>query len=112
MAGKRWGAPMQEMDMPPAKNGSVEALLHAESPRTRLLVFDRHNKKERFGKEMPHRAIGVVYEPGLERYHNYVPTILNARYDAFIYIDETKALHPLHLHPDPAKSPDTYPFEF
>jgi erythromycin esterase-like protein len=61
---------------------------------------------------MPHRAVGVVYEPAHEEYHNYVPTILHARYDAFIYLDETNALHPLALHPDPKKIPETYPFEF
>jgi hypothetical protein len=28
---------------------------------------------------------------------DYVPTILTKRYDAFLYIDETQALHPLHM---------------
>ena len=112
IAGESWGAPMQIMRMPPAKSESIEALLHNESADNKLLIFDRYNKKERFGKEMPHRAIGVVYDPAHEKYGNYVPTILNARYDAFIYIDETKALHPLHLHPDPNKTPETYPFEY
>jgi erythromycin esterase-like protein len=90
----------------------VEALLHEESAENKLLIFNRYNKKERFGKEMPHRAIGVVYDPDQEKYSNYVPTILNARYDAFVYIDESKALHPLHLHPDLSKTPETYPFEY
>jgi erythromycin esterase len=113
IAGETWGAPMQVMEMPPAKKGSIEAILHGESADDKLLIFDRHNKKERFGKEMPHRAIGVVYDSVYERVRNYVPTILNARYDAFIYIDETKALHPLqHLHPDLKKTPETYPFEY
>ena len=112
IAGERWGAPMQVMEMPAARKESIEALLHNESADNKLLIFDRYNKKERFGNEMPHRAIGVVYNPAHEKYGNYVPTILNARYDAFIYIDETKALHPLHLHPDLKKTPDTYPFEY
>jgi erythromycin esterase-like protein len=112
ISGKSWGAPMQVMEMPAAKAGSIEALLHDESADNKLLIFDQYNKKERFGKTMPHRAIGVVYNPAQERYGNYVPTVLNARYDAFIYLDETKALHPLYLHPDPKKTPDTYPFEY
>jgi erythromycin esterase len=57
-----------------------------------------------------HRAVGVVYNPELEQYGNYVPTILPARYDAFIYLDETKALHPLHIQPDGKQVPETYPF--
>ena len=56
-----------------------------------------------------HRAIGVVYKPNQER-GNYVPTILLQRYDAFLYIDQTEALHPLPIHPAPAKPPETYPW--
>jgi len=112
IAGKSWGAPMEIMRMPPAKKNSVEALLHSESADNKLLIFDRNNKKQHFGKEMLHRAIGVVYHPENEYYHNYVPSILNARYDAFIFIDETNALHPIHIYPDLHKVPDTYPFEF
>ena len=59
---------------------------------------------------MPHRAIGVVYNPDHERYGNYVPSVMAERYDAFIYLDETRALHPLHLHPEGHKTPETYPF--
>ena len=38
-------------------------------------------------------AIGVVYHPQQEA-GNYVPTVLTERYDAFLYLDETRALHP------------------
>jgi erythromycin esterase-like protein len=61
---------------------------------------------------MPHRAIGVVYHPEREKHGNYVPTILGSRYDAFIYLDETQALHPLHLKPDGHKTPETFPFNY
>jgi hypothetical protein len=43
-------------------------------------------------------------------YGNYVPTVLPKRYDAFLYLDQTRALRPLHL---PARAdgevPETYP---
>jgi len=52
----------------------------------------------------------VVYNPAYERYGNYVPTIVPMRYDAFIYIDKTKALHPLHLDANNKQMPETYPF--
>jgi erythromycin esterase-like protein len=42
-----------------------------------------------------HRAIGVVYHPEFEHLGNFVPTILPRRYDAFVYLDQTQALHPL-----------------
>jgi hypothetical protein len=30
---------------------------------------------------------------------NWVPTVMGRRYDAFVWIDETEALHPLPLEP-------------
>jgi erythromycin esterase-like protein len=57
-----------------------------------------------------HRAVGVLYNPQYEKYGNYVPTILPLRYDAFIYLDETWALHGLHVKPDGHQVPETFPF--
>jgi erythromycin esterase-like protein len=57
------------------------------------------------------RAIGVVYHPEYERFGNYVPSVLPRRYDGFIYLDRTQALHPLHevqLHEE-REVPETYP---
>ncbi len=111
VAGEEWGAEMQVMDVPPARTGSVEYILHQESVEDRLLIFDR-SKKQRFDTVLPHRAIGVVYHPEHERRGNYVPTVLSSRYDAFIYIDETTSVHPLYLRPDGHKVPETYPFSY
>jgi erythromycin esterase-like protein len=112
IAGETWGAPMKEMEVPAARKGSVEDLLHQEYPGNRLLILDKFNKKERLKKTLPHRAIGVVYDPGHEQYGNYVPTELNPRYDAFLYIDQTQALHPLHIEPKGGEIPESYPFGF
>lgn len=110
IAGNGWGAPMQVMPVPPARNGSVEALLHEEGAEDRLLLFDFYNEHERFRRALGHRAIGVVYHPERERYGNYVPTVLSRRYDAFVYLDQTRALHPLHLTPNSHLVPEGYPF--
>jgi erythromycin esterase-like protein len=40
----------------------------------------------------------------------YVPTVLPRRYDAFLYVDETQALHPLHVKPEELRPPDLYPW--
>ena len=56
--------------------------------------------------------IGVVYEPEKERRSNYAPATLRRRYDAFLFIDQSTALHPLHLEPDGHIIPETYPFTF
>jgi len=110
IAGDAWGAPMEKLSVPEAKKDSVEARLHAESTQNRYLLFSDESTRQLFQKPIPHRAIGVVYNPEHERFGNYVPSTMAERYNAFIYIDETKALHPLHLRPDGHKMPETYPF--
>ena len=111
VAAEEWGSEMREIEMPEARSGSIEDLLHRESTKDRYLLFGEDKDKE-FEKSIPHRAIGVVYNPENERYGNYVPTVMNKRYNAFIYLDETTALHPLHMQPQASKMPDTYPFGF
>jgi erythromycin esterase len=110
MAGSSWGAPAREMELPAGKTGSLEYLLHSESSHNRLIVFNG-GKEERFKQSIPHRAVGVVYAPGHE-HHNYVPTQVSRRYDAFIYLDQTRALSPLFVRADKTQVPETYPFEF
>ena len=57
-----------------------------------------------------HRAIGVVYHPAAEVWGNYVPTEIPRRYDAFLFIDETRAVDALHMPvKDDAEVPETYP---
>jgi hypothetical protein len=36
-----------------------------------------------------------VYRPEYEQYGNYVPSVMSSRYDGFIFVDKTHALHPL-----------------
>ncbi|OQP54397.1 erythromycin esterase family protein [Niastella populi] len=108
IAGEAWGAPMEEMDVPPARKGSIEEELHRRGKNNRYMLFEEEIEAL-YDEEIDHRAIGVVYDPGREKYGNYVSTIMSQRYDAFIYLDTTKALHPLHL-PTGNTMPDTFPF--
>ena len=112
IAGDFWGAPMQEMDVPPAQNGSIEQRLHQESAQDRYLLFNSEAIRDLYQSSIPHRAIGVVYDPERERYGNYVASEMANRYDAFLYIDRTRALHALGWQPRSDKMPDTYPFGF
>ena len=111
VAGSEWGAPMEVMEVPPAKKGSIEQLLHESYNRNGYLIFDKENRKK-YSRVFPHRAIGVVYHPKHESRGNYVPSGISDRYDALIYLDKTTALHPLHLHPDKKKLPETFPSAF
>ena len=111
------------MHVPSAVEGSWDILLHEQSNgRNSLIIFkgeDSKKYKEQLlseeeirTKRRSQRAIGVVYNPAYERYGNYVPTLLTKRYDAFLYIDKTHALHPLHMpetKEDKEDLPETFP---
>jgi erythromycin esterase len=110
IAGAEWGALMQRMRVPPAREGSWEDIFHRAGEEDRLLVFAGLGEAGGFFEPREHRAIGVVYDPARERYGNYVPTVLPRRYDAFLYLDETRALRTLHVSPrEDGEPPETFP---
>ena len=86
--------------------------MHEAAVGDALLIFDGTDDGGVRGLDEPlgHRAIGVVYDPDAERWGNYVPTLMARRYDAFLYVDETRAVDPLHM---PVRvggePPETYP---
>jgi erythromycin esterase-like protein len=119
IAAKEWGGKMQRMQVPPAVYGSWDRLIHEVSKgHNRLFLFEGDNKEiselsteEKRVKRKGQRAIGVVYDPDYERFGNYVPTDLTKRYNAFLFIDKTNALHPLHM-PEVKEDedlPETFP---
>jgi erythromycin esterase-like protein len=98
VAGSEWGAQMQRMEVPAARPGSLEALLHEEVGEDALLVWSPGGPRPAaLDRRLDHRAIGVVYRPQRERWGNYVPTVLGERYDAFLYLEHSRPLQPLHL---------------
>lgn len=112
IAGEEWGALMEEMEVPEARVGSIEQVLHKQSSESRYILFNEDAHGNYFSESIHHRAIGVVYDPAREKFGNYVPSVMSQRYDAFIYLDETQALHPLHMQPHTEKMPETYPFGY
>ena len=94
IAAQEWGAPWMEMRVPAGRPGSWEDTLHRAFGDNRLLIFPEACSEELLAWR-GHRAIGVVYRPQYEQYGNYVPTVLPRRYDAFLHIDRTTAVHPL-----------------
>jgi erythromycin esterase-like protein len=104
---------MQKMRVPDAREGSYEHAMHSAQIDDSLFLFPQGDGDgaTNLREERGHRAIGVVYNPRTEHWGNYVPTILPGRYDAFIYLEETKALDPLHM---PVRVdgevPETFPF--
>jgi erythromycin esterase-like protein len=110
IAAKEWEAPMEVMHVPEARQDSWEDLLHRAGENDRLLIFGGGAASRAVAEPRGHRAIGVVYHPEIESYGNYVPTVLPKRYDAFVYLNHTRALHPLHLKARHAgEVPETFP---
>lgn len=112
IAGAEWSGPMERMRMPVARAGSLEDVMHRAVSGDGLFIFDGSKDGGVRGFDMPldHRAIGVVYDPWAERFGNYVPTIAPRRYDAFLFMEETRAVKALHMPVAVGTdAPETYP---
>ncbi|MBD2721062.1 erythromycin esterase family protein [Hymenobacter armeniacus] len=111
VAGKDWGAPREKMAVPRAVRASWEHQLHEQlrGDNAVLLSAELRNHS-RLQQPVGHRAIGVVYRPQFEQFGNYVPSLIPERYDAFLFLDRTQALHPLPTTPQPNVPPDLYPW--
>lgn len=111
IAARSWGDSMRKIRIPYAVEGSWENIFHlASKGKNRLLLMNKIREENCVSIPIGHRAIGVVYNPEHERFGYYVPSIMPKRYDAFIFIDETTALHPIHIETDGNQIPETYPF--
>jgi erythromycin esterase-like protein len=97
LAARSWEGRRHIMKTPFPRPDSLEAALLATGEGDRLLILDRTSPAAAtLRRTLPHRAIGVVFDPQRERRENYVPTRLAERYDAFVFIPYTHALNPLH----------------
>lgn len=92
LAGRAWGDQVRAMAAAQPLAGSIEDLFQRADVEQGLLVFTPDLQSSPLADVRPHRAIGVTFEPRMESQHNYVPTSLARRYDAFIYIDHTTPL--------------------
>jgi erythromycin esterase len=95
LAGREWGSRQEIMRIPNGKKGSVEFVFNQVTNKPFYVLFTENDRQNPLLRQpLPHRAIGVVYDPRNEG-GNYVQTILPDRYDTFFFFKETKALKPL-----------------
>ncbi|MBT1001215.1 erythromycin esterase family protein [Paenarthrobacter sp. DKR-5] len=95
LAAAAWGTPERVLQVPTARAGSHEDLLHHALGRDAVLIFGPDRSGPWLSAWLGHRAIGVVYQPQHEA-GNYVPTRMGGRYDALLWLEHTTALRPLH----------------
>jgi erythromycin esterase-like protein len=115
IASHSWDGPIQILPVPPGRTGSYEEAFHeacvADKLSQQYIIMEEDDRDgdSPLAETLGHRAIGVVYDPAHERWGNYVPTSLANRYDAFIFIDETRAVDPIPVSFDREEFPETWP---
>jgi erythromycin esterase-like protein len=110
IASKAWGQKMEKMPVPDATPNSWEDILHKEFGECDAVIPDTR----KYDAWKGNRAIGVVFRVDQHK-HNFVSTNLARRYDGFLYLHRTHALHPVHWGAQQHEShgpPDLFPWGF
>ncbi|KAI0466176.1 hypothetical protein F4859DRAFT_498523 [Xylaria cf. heliscus] len=110
-----WDSAMEVRHVVPSRTDSYEALLHGVGLRSFLLNIRDDASLRAADEDGPprlQRFIGVIYRPDTERASHYVRCVLSRQYDAFLWFDETGALHPFETAQprEPLTKGETYPF--
>ncbi|HVC32651.1 MAG TPA: erythromycin esterase family protein [Chloroflexota bacterium] len=98
-AASAWGGPPELKEVPAARAGTYEDVLHqlglarAMVPSKRL----RGQPAASLFNRRQERAIGVVYHPAYESHGNYFKADLANQFDAYVYIDRTSAVKPIWI---------------
>jgi hypothetical protein len=98
MAASSWGAEPVVKTVRSSLQGSYGALFRAANPDQFLLDLRRgvHEPlREALSRERLERAIGVMYLPETERVSHYFRSVLPDEFDAFIWLEETRAVTPI-----------------
>ncbi|UVJ45585.1 erythromycin esterase family protein [Pseudomonas sp. LS1212] len=70
----------------------------------------RGNLREALSQVLLERAIGVIYRPGSERRSHYFEAVLAEQFDAYVWIEKTRAVTPLPAPHITSREEDTFPF--
>lgn len=112
LCGKTWGDTMRLVTLPPARPASWEDLLHTQYGTNRIILSNAMQTDRALNGYYYTRAVGAIYQPTTDAYSSYTASIMARRYDAFIYLDKTTALHPLPVTTERKQVPFTYPTGF
>lgn len=96
LAATEWYQPPGVMTVPPAREGSVEALLNGGGWDNPLLLWEDEEQTRLWSsKPLWHRGIGVAYTPQAEMPTYYLTAKIAVRYDALVFWRNTRALQPM-----------------
>jgi erythromycin esterase-like protein len=106
-----WEGEMEIKRVNPSRPDSYERQFHdAGMPRFLLDMTGDRAAVRALKRQRLERFIGVIYRPETELMSHYADASLPQQFDAYLWLDETRAVTPLgreHATPEP---PDTYPF--
>ncbi len=94
LAAYAWEGEMQVMEIPAAIPETWEYILNSLGIEKFYLDLSDAELQEALSHRIPHRAIGVTYNPAGDR-NNFVPSIIPERYNLFIFFNTTDILSPL-----------------
>ena len=95
MAAPEWDAPGRVYDLRPALPESYAGLLNAQGLKRALLLTRDPAVSTALAGPRLERAVGVIYQPQIERVSHYFDARLSRQFDAVVYIDRTRAVTPL-----------------
>jgi protein-L-isoaspartate(D-aspartate) O-methyltransferase len=108
-----WDGEHETKRVLPSRADSYERVCH-DSGVARFLLDLAPGKHEallrRLSEPRLERFIGVIYRPETERWSHYSEAVLPRQFDAYVWLDETRALQPLQPHEPHEGVPDTFPF--
>jgi erythromycin esterase-like protein len=106
-----WDGHTETKRIIPSRRDSHERLCHdAVIPRFLLDLSAHETLRRRMAEPRLERFIGVIYRPETERWSHYSDAVLHRQFDAYVWLDETRALTPLAEEHHYGHVPDTYPF--
>ncbi|MBN2645279.1 MAG: erythromycin esterase family protein [Desulfuromonadaceae bacterium] len=94
-ASRQWQGEVENLIVPPARDGSLEAVLHHSGVKAGMWLFTAAERRGGPNVSLDQRAIGVVYEPLRDQSENYLRVYPMERYDGLIFVDQTTAVRPL-----------------
>ena len=90
-AGYYWNAPLQKIEVPSARTGSWENILHALNADDKIILSKELRNNKTLNQWIAIRSIGAAYSNNAI----YGEAIIPRRFDAFVYIDSTSAVMPI-----------------
>ena len=89
LAGYYWNAPLIRIEVPAARTGSWENILHELGPGNKIILSRELKNNKAMNQWIAIRSIGAANNT------IYGTTIIPKRFDAFVYIDSTSAVRPV-----------------